>query len=73
MDEVDLAQGSIEEFQTYALQLNRRNREQGSASLAECIDCGGEIPLKRRLAAIGCRRCIECQNQHEKGRRLHDI
>ena len=27
----------------------------------ECIDCGDEIPEKRRKAIPGCPRCINCQ------------
>jgi len=41
------------------------SKSQGE-SLTHCIDCGGEIPLERRLAAIGCTRCARCQSRHEK-------
>ncbi len=35
-------------------------------SLAVCIDCGEPIPEARRLAAVGCERCIECQELADK-------
>lgn len=33
-----------------------------------CIDCGEEIPEKRRRAVPGCTRCLDCQQLHEKER-----
>jgi len=30
-------------------------------SLEYCTDCGEKIPLARRQAVQGCRRCIHCQ------------
>jgi phage/conjugal plasmid C-4 type zinc finger TraR family protein len=32
-----------------------------------CQECGGKIPEKRRRAAPGCRRCVECQMDFEQG------
>lgn len=37
-------------------------------SALECADCGEVIPLKRRQAALGCKRCVECQQILEKRR-----
>lgn len=36
-------------------------------SLAECIECGDDIPYARQLLG-GVKRCFDCQNNHE-GRR----
>ena len=30
-----------------------------------CVDCGEEIPVARRHAVPGCRRCVACQMEHE--------
>ena len=35
-------------------------------SLCECEDCGDDIPVERRTAVRGCRRCIFCQERFEK-------
>ncbi|MCP1289764.1 TraR/DksA C4-type zinc finger protein [Chromobacterium sp. S0633] len=64
MDDFDRAQ-ELEAFQremAIAAALNRG----GAESLAECDDCGGDIPHARRLAAPGCTRCIHCQERHEQ-------
>lgn len=37
-------------------------------SAQECTDCGEVIPLKRRQAALGCQRCVECQHRLEMRR-----
>lgn len=42
-----------------------RARMPSGTSMEECVDCGKEIPLQRRLAALGCLRCIHCQSIHE--------
>lgn len=34
-----------------------------------CIDCGEEIPEKRRAAIPGCTRCIDCQTEFERRHR----
>ena len=39
------------------------------SSLENCDDCGQPIPEKRRQAAVGCTRCIQCQTAYEKGRK----
>ncbi|MCB6182329.1 TraR/DksA family transcriptional regulator [Leeia sp. TBRC 13508] len=33
-----------------------------------CNDCGDVIPMKRRLAAPGCQRCVHCQSLWERRR-----
>jgi phage/conjugal plasmid C-4 type zinc finger TraR family protein len=35
-------------------------------SLTHCDDCGAEIPVKRRLAVPGVRRCVACQQALDK-------
>lgn len=35
-------------------------------SAETCADCGDEIPEGRRLAEIGCTRCISCQEDWER-------
>lgn len=65
MDEIDQAQGINEDFQTFALAEQRRNREPGNYTGTDCIDCGEEIPIKRRQIIPGCRRCITCQEELE--------
>ena len=42
-----------------------RARAPHGVSASACMDCGGEIPLERRLAAPGCTRCFECQRVKE--------
>lgn len=61
-----------------AQEMELRQREQALAaqaaasrplgsSLENCDDCGQPIPEKRRQAAVGCTRCIQCQTAYEKG------
>jgi len=38
-------------------------------SAHHCEDCDEPIPLARRQAVKGCRRCIDCQARHECGQR----
>lgn len=40
----------------------------GAAHPTICIDCGENIPEKRRKAVPGCVRCIGCQKDFEEGR-----
>lgn len=70
MDTIDDAQGCNEDFQAFALQLQQTNREPANYTGTECLDCGEEIPEKRRQAQPGCRRCIECQTTLENWRPL---
>lgn len=39
---------------------------EGAVSAHECEDCGDPIPEKRRLAMVGCTRCIQCQDAYDK-------
>lgn len=47
-----------------AKQLNKSTAQAPSAF--ECESCGDVIPEARRLAAIGCQYCIECQKEFER-------
>jgi phage/conjugal plasmid C-4 type zinc finger TraR family protein len=69
-DEIDQAQGHNEDFQAFALDLNKRTREPANYSGTACIDCEDEIPEARRKAVPGCRRCISCQELFENWRPL---
>lgn len=64
-DEIDQAQACNEDFQAFALQMHRINRENGNYTGEYCIDCEAPIPPERRRAAPGCLRCIDCQNDYE--------
>lgn len=70
MDEIDQAQGLNEDFQAFALELQQNSREPANYTGTDCLDCGEEIPLKRRQAMPGCRRCIDCQTTLENWRPL---
>ena len=47
---------------------NQRRQSQAAApvSACECEECGEPIPEARRQAIIGCRCCIDCQNEIEQ-------
>jgi phage/conjugal plasmid C-4 type zinc finger TraR family protein len=65
MDEMDRAQGHNEDFQSFALHHQQKNREPGNYTGELCLDCEEIIPVKRRQAVPGCRRCISCQEEFE--------
>ena len=46
-----------------ARQLGKSNANAPSAF--ECESCGEPIPEARRIAAMGCRYCIDCQQEYE--------
>lgn len=37
-------------------------------SLADCLDCGGEIPAGRQQAIPGCTMCTDCASMLEQRR-----
>ena len=43
----------------------RSEMAHGGESLAECAECGDEIPEARRRAVPGVRLCVECQSAAE--------
>jgi RNA polymerase-binding transcription factor DksA len=73
-EEVSVQHSNIEESEMGALQalhLNEnavwavRQRIGSGPGLLNCMDCGLEIPLARRLAVAGCKTCIVCQTKAE--------
>ncbi|SDJ60509.1 TraR/DksA C4-type zinc finger protein [Pseudomonas indica] len=44
-----------------------RQPSAGGVSALSCDSCGGDIPEARRVAAPGCRFCVECQDWIERG------
>jgi len=44
-----------------------RNKQATGPSLSHCEECGKAIPEARRKAVPGCRRCIACQSDYERG------
>lgn len=66
MDDGDKAQARAEETLADALADHHRRRgENPGPAVTECQECGDTIPEKRRLAAPGCRLCIDCQRNLE--------
>lgn len=49
-----------------ALQNQFRRSRPTAPSAHECEQCGEPIPEARRLAAVGCRYCIDCQTEIEQ-------
>ena len=66
MDEVDDAQKAERLYLQEALANCRQVGRPGFESMIRCIDCGEEIPEKRRLAIEGCQRCMVCQSDYDK-------
>ena len=68
-DDLDRAAQYAQKELAYRLAGVRSGANNGEKqSLAECADCGDDIPDARRLAAPGCTRCVACQTEHENGR-----
>jgi RNA polymerase-binding transcription factor DksA len=64
MDDADRAQMEMERAEARYQAI--RDARPVQESRTECVDCGQEIHAKRRLAARGCTRCAECQDDHER-------
>lgn len=62
-DLADLAQEGMEQME----ELSKRPSIFEGASLAECQECGEEIP-KQRQALGGVKFCVECQRIRESKR-----
>ena len=80
MDDMDFAQAVGERWLEDCLAEHQRRKKSGVRSeeqnltphtspLTVCEDCGEEIPEARRRAALGCRRCIDCQTLFERRHR----
>ena len=65
MDEADRA-NDYEDARRESLP-NSRIRYEGE-SAEECIDCGEKIAQARRLAVLGCVRCVACEEVNEARR-----
>ncbi|HAT3646270.1 TraR/DksA C4-type zinc finger protein [Raoultella ornithinolytica] len=37
-----------------------------AVSAEKCVDCGDEIPARRRELVAGCQRCADCQEESEE-------
>lgn len=62
-EEMGQIHGSID-IHLNAIDRVRRLLPQGPGR-EDCLDCGDKIPLARRKAVRGCRRCIQCQGLFE--------
>lgn len=58
-DEADVA-NDYEDQRRESLIRSMTAQKPAGPSLAECEECGDEIPLERQLAAKGCRLCVPC-------------
>lgn len=66
-DVIDIANDQADYFLQVAL--DRRQRGVVSVvSAVDCEDCGDVIPEPRRVAAVGCATCIDCQAARERRR-----
>lgn len=66
MDDADRAQPDRENYLAGCV-ARAISRLPAGPGLAICEDCDEEIPEERRRAVPGCRRCLECQAEFEKG------
>lgn len=65
---IEQSQVYQERFNQLALQRQLDSMPKGE-SATECENCGDDIPEDRRKAYPGCKRCISCQQQHERDQR----
>lgn len=65
MDERAFEMAQQREMDEREAAIAARVRYEG-VSLAECEECGSEIPQARRDAVKGCRMCIACQADEDK-------
>ena len=69
-DEIDLANDLAEHSMNVSLQ-NIHNKVNSTVESEEfCIECDEEIPLARREAVKGCKRCVTCQSKIDIKQRL---
>ncbi len=78
LDSGDEAANNVQEEFDHALherylaefrQLESALTRLASGGIDECADCGGEIGAERLLAYPLAKRCIDCQERHEKAAR----
>ena len=69
-DMFDRASEQEEQERSRALAEQARRSDLTGKTVADsattCVDCGDDIPLKRRKAMPGCVRCISCAQRVEK-------
>jgi phage/conjugal plasmid C-4 type zinc finger TraR family protein len=68
MEEAEMGQLQALHLNMNAIAAHRAAMEKKAAqpSLAECEDCGDDIPEARQAAVVGCTTCIYCQTKREK-------
>jgi phage/conjugal plasmid C-4 type zinc finger TraR family protein len=69
MDQADLAEQYLENYLERAISAARgvqQSVDKLGPSAINCIDCADEIPLNRRNAIVGCKRCVSCQSDYEQ-------
>ena len=65
-DDADMAQDRTEKEMEYRMATIWR--PMGKSSAHFCMDCDERIDERRRAAYPGCQRCVECQEEVERGR-----
>lgn len=65
MDVIDDAQKPERLFLEECLGNRKPVGRPGQPSLTHCVDCGEEIPDRRRKAIPGCERCTGCQEDFD--------
>lgn len=66
--EIEVAEAAIERERDRAVQRIRGDLELKGDR--ECRDCGDPIDVARQMALPSATRCIDCQELHERGRRV---
>lgn len=66
MDDVDDSQKAERLYRQEALGKRTPVGNPGFVSLYVCIECGEDIPERRRKAIPGCRLCAACQAELDK-------
>lgn len=67
-DKADIAGDYIEQSLEQALE-KQRNQVKPVNDEPYCLECGDEIPAKRREALPGCPTCVDCQQLLEASNR----
>jgi phage/conjugal plasmid C-4 type zinc finger TraR family protein len=63
-DLVDHAQAREQELIDEAIARQAAATPRGP-SRTDCIDCSDPIPVERRKAVPGCKRCVDCETYNE--------
>ena len=63
--EIDRACDLEQMMRDHALARQLGKSDAQAPSAFECESCGEAIPEARRIAAMGCRYCIDCQQEYE--------